>query len=142
MTIIAIAFAFAALPCRAETFLPSGRIAVGVNYWASHAATEMWRKWDAKAVEEDLRVLSENGIKLLRVFPNWADFQPIHACFLSGDNFDKVYETRMFDSEEPLPDTSCGRAGVDERMVESAGKRCSTYTNTKALILKKFAGDT
>ena len=103
---------------RADAFLPSGRITVGANYWASHAATEMWRKWDVKAVEEDLRVLSESGIRLLRVFPNWADFQPIHACYLSGDNFDKVYETRMFDAEDPLPDTSCGRAGVDERMME------------------------
>ncbi|MBP5543985.1 MAG: alpha-galactosidase [Kiritimatiellae bacterium] len=98
--------------------LPSGRIVVGANYWASHAATQMWRKWDAKAVEEDLRVLSAAGIRMLRVFPNWADFQPIHACFLSGNNCRKVRETRMFDSEEPLPDTPCGRAGVDERMVE------------------------
>jgi hypothetical protein len=99
------------------SFLASGRIAVGANYWASHAATRMWREWDAKAVEEDLRTLADVGIRLLRVFPNWADFQPIHACFLSGDNCRKVFETRMFDSEEPLPDTPCGQAGVDERMV-------------------------
>lgn len=104
-------------PERADTFLPSGRMALGANYWASHAATEMWRKWDAKAVEEDLRVLAANGFRLLRVFPNWADFQPIHACYLSANNFDKVNETRLFDAEEPLPDTPCGRAGVDERMV-------------------------
>ena len=124
---VAVLSAFAS-QCRAsvrpDDFLQSGRMTLGVNYWASHAATEMWRKWDAKAVEEDLRVLSDNGIKLLRVFPNWADFQPIHACFLSGDNFDKVYETRMFDSEEPLPDTPCGRAGVDERMVEHFEEFC------------------
>lgn len=104
-------------PERADTFLPSGQMALGANYWASHAATEMWRKWDAKAVEEDLRVLAANGFRLLRVFPNWADFQPIHACYLSANNFDKVNETRLFDAEEPLPDTPCGRAGVDERMV-------------------------
>ena len=108
----------------ADGFLPSGRIALGANYWASHAATEMWRKWDAKAVDEDLRVLAGNGMRLLRVFPNWADFQPIHACYLSCDDFDKVYETRMFDSEEPLPDTPCGRAGVDERMVERFEEFC------------------
>ena len=101
-----------------DIFLPSGRIALGANYWASHAATQMWRKWDAKAVEADLRVLADANIKLLRVFPNWADFQPIHACLLSGDNCRTIHETRMFDSEEPLPDTPCGRAGVDERMVE------------------------
>ena len=76
-------------------FLPSGKMALGANYWASHAATEMWRKWDAKAVDEDLRVLAANG-----------------------------NETRMFDSEEPLPDTPCGRAGVDERMVEHFEEFC------------------
>ncbi len=101
-----------------DDFLPSGRLSVGANYWASHAATRLWREWDAAAVGEDLRVLANAGIRLLRVFPNWADFQPIHACFLSGANCRKVAETRMFDSEEPLPDTPCGRAGVDERMVE------------------------
>ena len=85
-------------PERADTFLPSGKMALGANYWASHAATEMWRKWDAKAVEEDLRVLAANGFRLLRVFPNWADFQPIHACYLSANNFDKVNETRLFDA--------------------------------------------
>lgn len=102
---------------RTDGFLPSGRMVLGANYWASHAATEMWRKWDAQAVDEDLRVLAANGMRLLRVFPNWADFQPIHACYLSGASFDRVQETRLFDSEEPLPDTPCGRAGVDERMV-------------------------
>lgn len=117
---------FAAFGMKAggAAFLPSGKMTLGANYWASHAATQMWRRWDAKVVEEDLRVLSENGMKLLRVFPNWADFQPIHACYLSGANFDKVNETRLFDSEEPLPDTPCGRAGVDERMVEHFEEFC------------------
>ncbi|MBR3086123.1 MAG: hypothetical protein IKH04_06945 [Kiritimatiellae bacterium] len=105
-------------------FLPSGRMAVGANYWASHAATRMWRDWDPAAVEADLRVLADAGITLLRVFPNWADFQPIHACFYSGDNCRKVAETRMFDTEEPLPGTPCGRAGVDERMVERFEEFC------------------
>ena len=105
-------------PATAQGFLPSGKVILGANYWASHAATEMWRKWDAAAVDADLRTLAENGFRLLRVFPNWADFQPIHACYLNADNFDVVNETRMFDSEEPLPDTLCGRAGVDELMVE------------------------
>ena len=120
------ALAAAALVASASdrVFLPSGRMALGANYWASHAATEMWRKWDAAVVDEDLRVLAENGFRILRVFPNWADFQPIHACCLSGDNFDKVYETRLFDAEAPLPDTPCGRAGVDERMVERFEEFC------------------
>ena len=96
--VVVAVLAAVAPPCRADVFLPSGRMALGANYWASHAATAMWRKWDVKVVEEDLRILSENGIKLLRVFPNWTYFQPIHVCFLSGDSFDKVNETRMFDA--------------------------------------------
>ena len=119
------AFAAAVFAAAADrAFLPSGRMALGANYWASHAATEMWSKWEAGVVDEDFRVLAENGFRILRVFPNWADFQPIHACYLSGDNFGKVYETRMFDTEEPLPDTPCGRAGVDERMVEHFEELC------------------
>ena len=123
---LSVSFAALAVVALAEAadFLPSGRMALGANYWASHAATEMWRKWDAKVVDEDLRVLAENEMKLVRVFPNWADFQPIHACYLSGDNFDNVHETRMFDAEKPLPDTPCGRAGVDERMVERFEELC------------------
>ena len=120
----ALAAAALVAPASDSVFLPSGRMALGANFWASHAAAEMWRKWDAGVVDEDLRVLAENGFRILRVFPNWADFQPIHACFLSGDDFDKVYETRLFDSEEPLPDTPCGRAGVDERMVERFEEFC------------------
>ena len=50
---------------------------IGCNYWASNAGTEMWREWDENVVREDLRVLSENGIEYMRVFPNWRDFQPI-----------------------------------------------------------------
>ena len=104
--------------------LVPGRIVLGANYWASHAATEMWRRWDAKVVDEDLRVLARNGIRLLRVFPNWADFQPIHACYLSASRWNEVNETRMFDSEQARPDTPCGRAGVDERMVERFEEFC------------------
>ena len=127
LSLIAASSAFASQCSAAEAandFLPSGRVVLGANYWASHAATEMWRKWDAKVVDEDLRVLAESGMRLLRVFPNWADFQPIHACYLSAGRWNEVYETRMFDSEEALPDTPCGRAGVDERMVERFEEFC------------------
>ena len=50
---------------------------IGCDYWASNAGTEMWRKWDESAVREDLRVLFENGVEYMRVFPNWRDFQPV-----------------------------------------------------------------
>ena len=49
----------------------------GCNYWASHAGPEMWANWDENVVREDLRKLSEQKIRTLRVFPNWRDFQPL-----------------------------------------------------------------
>ena len=103
---------------RPDAFLPSGRLALGANYWASHAATQMWTKWDEAAVEKDLVAMKDAGMTWLRVFPNWAEFQPIVAVPLNGGKWNVTRETRMFLSEEPLPDTPCGRAGVDERIVE------------------------
>ena len=49
------------------------RFETGVNYWASHAATEMWRKWDAGVVERDFAELEKYGVTLARVFPLWPD---------------------------------------------------------------------
>ena len=54
---------------------------MGCNYWASHAGTEMWRKWDEAIVREDLKKLAAHGATWLRVFPNWRDFQPVKPLF-------------------------------------------------------------
>lgn len=85
---------------------------LGCNYWASHAAVFMWRDWDADVVEADFRRLSASGLRVLRVFPLWSDFQPIHL--LRGWAGTPV-EVRF--GEEPLPDTPAGRAGLDETML-------------------------
>ena len=50
---------------------------IGCNYWASNAGTEMWREWNEECVRRDLETLSEHGIRYMRVFPNWRDFQPV-----------------------------------------------------------------
>lgn len=50
---------------------------IGCNYWASHAGTQMWRNWNEEAIREDLEILSTNGVRYMRVFPNWRDFQPV-----------------------------------------------------------------
>ena len=52
---------------------------IGCNYWASHAGTRMWELWDEKVVESDFLKLAAIGCRLIRVFPNWRDFQPIEA---------------------------------------------------------------
>ncbi len=41
----------------------------------------MWKFFDEDAIREDLRVLSENGVTHMRVFPNWRDFQPVMPLF-------------------------------------------------------------
>ena len=50
---------------------------LGCNYWASNAGTEMWQNFEPDTIKKDLAVLSEHGIKYLRVFPVWRDFQPV-----------------------------------------------------------------
>lgn len=58
---------------------------IGCNYWASNAGTEMWKNWDAAAVEKDLALLSSHGATYLRVFPNWRDFQPVMPMLQIGN---------------------------------------------------------
>lgn len=65
---------------------------LGCNYWASHAGTEMWINWNPKEVENDLKVLSQNGVRYLRVFPNWRDFQPVIPLYTEKGT---LYEYRM-----------------------------------------------
>ncbi len=94
----------------------SGTFSLGVNYWASHAATRMWSEWDEEVVRQDLAHLAGIGCTLLRVFPLWPDFQPIMTlrtnCFKGG--YPRGY---AFVGERPIPDTEAGRAGVDETMM-------------------------
>lgn len=93
----------------------NNRFETGVNYWASHAATEMWRKWDADVVERDFAELEKYGITLARVFPLWPDFQPIKSIACAGACV--PVDMRRADTEERFPETEAGRAGVDETMM-------------------------
>ncbi len=86
---------------------------VGANYFASHAGTDMWVKWDASSVEADFKVMSEHGVEVLRVFPIWRDFQPICSHYVSVVR--NPPKEIMF-GEEPLPDTPEGKAGVSTEM--------------------------
>jgi len=84
----------------------------GCNYWASHAGTRMWADWDAQTVRRDLALLAGKGLRVLRVFPLWPDFQPISALYTANS---AVREYRF--GEEPLPDDDIGRAGMSEVML-------------------------
>lgn len=89
-----------------------GEFFVGCNYWASHAGTNMWNDWNENAVEKDFEQLSKNGIKVLRVFPIWSDFQPI-TNYYSGRS--RVKEVRIKD--KPLPEFGLGASGIDSVMM-------------------------
>jgi hypothetical protein len=68
----------------------------------------MWACWDAAIVNHDLARLADLGIKTLRVFPLWPDFQPIHQ--LRSFHM-KPQEIRL--GEDPLPDDEPGRSGIN-----------------------------
>jgi hypothetical protein len=94
-----------------------GGFVVGANYWASHAGTAMWRDWRPDVVDDDLRRLSEAGLQMLRVFPLWSDFQPIHLLTTGGG---VPVEVRF--GEEPLPDDELGQAGMSAKMMDRFGQ--------------------
>ena len=37
--------------------LESGKLEIGLNYWASENASRMWKHWNAASVEKDLKAL-------------------------------------------------------------------------------------
>lgn len=74
---------------------------LGVNYWASNAGTEMWRQFDVKIIEKDLKILSSHGVRDMRIFPIWRDFQPVKPNFgYSGIISEYVMETGEKPSNE------------------------------------------
>lgn len=96
-----------------KPFLPPHTFHLGCNYWASHAATGMWRDWQPEIIRADFAVLRESGLQILRVFPLWSDFQPLHLLTGSGG---KPVEFRF--GETPLPNTPAGQDGLDETMLD------------------------
>lgn len=89
---------------------------LGCNYWASNAGTEMWLQWSEQAVESDFKKLSEYGIKYLRVFPNWRNFQPVHPLYGSGRNIREYRLHNYTRAENPYY--------IDGVMIERFGKLC------------------
>ena len=86
------------------------KLAFGVNYWSSENADNMWRDFNADSIERDLISLKKAGVKWLRIFPDWSDFQPIKAV-LKGERSETVYEDGT-----ALDNTAEGVAGVSPVM--------------------------
>ena len=77
----AAGLALTGLAREASPSFEPGKVAVGCNYWASHAGVYMWRDWNAAQVEKDLDLLAAHGMTVLRAFPLWPDFQPLTADY-------------------------------------------------------------
>jgi endo-1,4-beta-mannosidase len=96
----------------------SGEFFLGINYWGSESAINMWSCFNPASIEEDMRLMQDAGVTHLRVFPLWPVFQPLHAIYGPND----VYEYAF--GEEPLPDTPAGRAGVSEEACGNFERFC------------------
>lgn len=92
---------------------------LGCNYWASHAGCFMWSDWRPEVIESDFALLAQNGIRCLRVFPLWPDFQPIEIHY---GEFGRVHEIRF--KGRPLGHDLVGAAGIDPEMLKRFGVLC------------------
>ncbi len=49
---------------------------LGVNYWTRRKAMYWWSDFDAAEVREEFAVIRELGMKVVRIFLLWDDWQP------------------------------------------------------------------
>ena len=97
----------------------SGKFVLGLNYWANDNATNMWRDFDEKSIEKDLQLIASYGIKLLRVFPLWNDFQPINCLKYGGSVYgERAREVCLEERETPLGVSPAEQAGLDPAMLK------------------------
>lgn len=114
--------------------LQEGTFFLGVNYWASHAGTNMWHEWDEEVVEDDFRRLKEMNIGFLRVFPLWSDFQPLKQLYAYAGAKKEV----RYENEESLPFTEEGKAGVDPVMVDRFAAFCRLADKYEIRLIVSF----
>jgi len=89
---------------------------LGVNYWGRDYATEMWKHYDGKRIREEFAQLYEYGVRYLRVFPNWRDFQPVDRQYRWGGNHGEFINVN---TGEPVWDD-----GVDMQQIENFRDLC------------------
>lgn len=111
------------LKAQDSLLVKAGTYTLGVNYWASHAGTNMWQEWNAEVVEKDFKQLSENGIKVLRIFPLWPDFQPIYRIYTAMGTPKYI----AYKNGQPLPPNSDGMSEEQLKNFETLSKIASKY---------------
>ena len=86
----------------------NGEFFVGCNYWARHAGMYMWSNWRPDVVERELAELAKYGVRVMRVFPLWPDFQPLTGNCRAGGAYKGFLQ-----NNGPLQNS----AAVDEEMM-------------------------
>lgn len=98
---------------------------IGCNYWASNAGTEMWRQFDPDAIRSDLEILRDHGVKYMRVFPIWRDFQPVMPKLAGGARVMDYWLEGERESENPyyLDETMMERFDIFLDLCEEYGMK-------------------
>jgi len=81
---------------------------LGINYWPRRSAMEMWQRFDAGEIAEDFARIAALGLRSVRFFLRWADFQPARTrmdstmlarLLLVMDNFEHLLDGAVLVSE-------------------------------------------
>lgn len=106
---------------------------LGANYWGRKWGTEMWRHYDGAQIRDELKQLADFGVKCLRVFPNWRDFQPVDIE-RGWRGAEKEYVNA--NTREPI----CGD-GVDMEMIDKFRDFCHAASeNGLTLVVSIVTG--
>lgn len=67
---------------------------IGINYWPINTGINFWKSFDKGVIFEDFSKIKEIGLKVIRIFLIWEDFQPSHKKVSTKmiDNLIKVFE--------------------------------------------------
>jgi endo-1,4-beta-mannosidase len=57
-------------------FQPGAPFSLGVNYWPRNKAMYWWKEFDVDEVQEEFALIRDLGLRLVRIFLLWEDFQP------------------------------------------------------------------
>ena len=74
---------------------------LGVNYWPRRKAMYWWSNFDAGEVREDFSIIRETGLKMVRIFLLWDDFQP-EPTSISRDAVDNLVKVADAAAENGL----------------------------------------
>lgn len=106
---------------------------LGCNYLASNAGADMWRNFDEDVIRNDLKIFSQYGVKYLRVFPNWRDFQPVMPLYEGNMRFKEFrLEGEVFTKNPNF---------LDEEMLDKFDRFCEICAEFKMkLVVALMAG--